>query len=322
MHNIELQYIAVVNHYKNKLPMHDLYANFRKFSDLVKNVLTEDLDYEGNVKDYRHKPKQSDQEIIALSLTQEALSIDSENYFWIKLKSDYSKEFPNLIHITRYNLRKKSLKAYIDKYNRSLSDRMNEFEDSFIVDSMPVPICKICRENRVKVCKEDIVTSPDKGYSASIKQYYIGYKLHLVISIRGIFQSMELTKASVHDIHYLSDIKYSGLNNCTLLADKGYLSAEYQTDLFNYSRIKLETPKRSNQEGFELYPYVFKKCRKRVETLFSQLCDQFMLKRNYAKSFSGLSTRIISKLACVTSLQYFNYLNGLPLNHIKHALAA
>lgn len=32
----------------------------------------------------------------------------------------------------------------------------------------------------------------------------------------------------------------------------------------------------------------------RIETLFSQLCDQCMLKRNYAKSTFGLSTRIIS----------------------------
>jgi hypothetical protein len=322
MHNIEIQYIAVVNNHKNKLPMHDLFANFGKFHELVKNVLSSDFNCDGNIKKYRHQPKMTDNEIIALSLCQEALGIDSENYFWSKLKCDYSKEFPYLIHLTRYNLRKKTLTKYIDKYNRLIAGFMNENEDAYIVDSIPVPVCKISREKRTKVCRENFETAPDKGYTASIKQYYYGYKLHLVISVRGIFQSMELSKASIHDLQYLSDIKYSGLNNCTLLGDKGYLSAEFQNDLFTYSRIRLQTPKRNNQADFELYPYVFKKCRKRIETLFSQLCDQFMLKRNYAKSFKGLCTRIISKLASVTSLQYFNFLNGLPLNHIKHALAA
>ncbi len=44
----------------------------------------------------------TDNEIIALYLCQESLGIDSENYFWSKLKSEYSKDFPTLIHITRY----------------------------------------------------------------------------------------------------------------------------------------------------------------------------------------------------------------------------
>ena len=322
MHNIEYQYIAVVNNHKNKLHMHDLNTNFRKFLELAKNILSEDLDNDGNFKAYRHLPKMPDIDIIALALCQEALSIDSENYFWSKLRKDYSKEFPNLIHLTRYNLRKKTLLPHIDKFNRKLAGNLNEGENYYIVDSMPVPICKISREKRVKACCQNYETAPDKGYSSAIKQYFIGYKLHLVISSNGVFQSMDISKASIHDIYYLSDIKYSGLNNCTLMADKGYLSAEFQTDLFNYSQIRLETPKRNNQKCYKPYPYVFKRSRKRVETLFSQLCDQFMLKRNYAKSFWGLSTRIMSKLASVTALQYFNYINGLPLNHIKHALAA
>lgn len=63
------------------------------------------------------------------------------------------------------------------------------------------------------VCKENFEAAPDKGYSAANKSYYSGYKPHLVTSIRGVFHSTDITMASVHDIHYLSDIKKSGLNN-------------------------------------------------------------------------------------------------------------
>ncbi|NAW50038.1 transposase, partial [Elizabethkingia argentiflava] len=41
---------------------------------------------------------------------------------------------------------------------------------------------------------------------------------------------------------------------------------------------------------------MFRKPRKRIETLFSQLCDQFMIRRNYAKSFDGFKNRILSKI--------------------------
>ncbi|MFH5833613.1 transposase, partial [Halalkalibaculum sp. DA384] len=147
-------------------------------------------------------------------------------------------------------------------------------------------------------------------------------KLHLVVSLDGVYQSMDLTKASVHDVHYLKDIARSGLSDCLLLADKGYLSSKQQIDLFYSAGIELQTPMRRNQSGYQPWAVVFKTARRRVETVFSQHCDQMMLKRNYAKTFAGLRARLISKVASVTLLQYINWQNGQPINHIKHALAA
>lgn len=302
--------------------MHDLKSNFHKFLQLTNKYLRHSLDPEGNVKGYRHKPKLPDSHIIALALCQEALGIDSENFFWSKLRTDYMDEFPGLIHLTRFNIRKKTLAPYLKAMNESMASELNEGEDTYIVDSMPVPVCKNAREKRLKACCQNFETAPDKGYSAVNKQYYTGYKLHLVTSLRGVFYSMELTKASVHDLLYLSDLKYSGMNNCTLLGDAGYLSAEQQTDLFNTARIEIKTPMRCNQKDYRPYPFVFKKCRKRIETLFSQLCDHMMIKRNYAKTFIGLATRIQAKIAATTALQMINKENGKPINHIKHALAA
>jgi len=121
---------------------------------------------------------------------------------------------------------------------------------------------------------------------------------------------MELTKASVHDIHYLNEVKHSGITNCTLIADKAYISEPIQLDLFTTRQIRLETPLRFNQHFKEPFPYNFKKSRKRIETLFSQLCNQLMLRRNYAMTSEGLSIPILSKITAVTMLQYINLLNN------------
>jgi hypothetical protein len=139
--------------------------------------------------------------------------------------------------------------------------------------------------------------------------------------ISGSLSRRFFSKASIHDIHYLNDVKYSGLNNCTLIGDKGYLSKTQQSDLFNTARIELKTPMRNNQQNKERFEPVFRRFRKRIETLFAQLCDQFMLKRNYAKSIAGLSVRILTKFTAVTCLQHINLNNNKPLNHLKHALA-
>jgi hypothetical protein len=40
--------------------------------------------------------------------------------------------------------------------------------------------------------------------------------------------------------------------------------------------------------------------------LFSQLCDQFLIRRNYAKTFEGFKTRILAKITALTLIQYIN----------------
>ncbi len=50
MHNIDIQYIVEVINRKNNLLLHDLSTNFRKFHELVKSVLKDDLNELGNIK--------------------------------------------------------------------------------------------------------------------------------------------------------------------------------------------------------------------------------------------------------------------------------
>ena len=302
--------------------MHNIKTNFDKFYEIVKSSLQSNLNEDDNLQFYPNKPKMNDCSIIALCICAESIGIDSENYLWSKIMKDHKNDFPQLIDRSNFNKRRRRLHLFIHEVTSFISGELNKSEDIFLMDSIPVPICKIAREKRCKFGNDSFETKPDKGYSAISKQYYYGYKLHLVTSVNGIFHSMDLTKASVHDVNVLKEIKYGKMNNATLIGDKGYISKEVKIDLFESCNIKLETPRRANQKDQEDWHPVFRKCRKRIETLFSQLCDQMMLKRNYAKSIEGLKTRLMSKIAAVTILQSMNYSNNKPINHLKHALAA
>jgi hypothetical protein len=301
--------------------MHNIKTNFDKFYEIVKNSLHAKLNEDDNLQFYPKKPKMNDCSIIALCICAESIGIDSENYLWSKIIKDHKSDFPKLIDRSNFNKRRRRLHLFIHEVTRFISDLLNKSEDIFLIDSIPVPICKIAREKRCRFGNDTFETKPDKGYSAISKQYYYGYKLHLVTSANGIFHSMDLTKASVHDVNILKEIKYGKMSDATLIGDKGYISKEVKIDLFESCKIKLETPARSNQKEQEHWHPVFRKCRKRIETLFSQLCDQMALKRNYAKSLEGLKTRLISKIAAVTVLQLMNHNNNKPINHLKHALA-
>jgi hypothetical protein len=127
----------------------------------------------------------SDCEVIALSILCELIGIDSENYLFGKLKSDHYEDFLNLIHRSRLNRRRKQLGDLIAMLNYRISSFLNEGEDTYLVDSIPIPIYKIASERSCKICNEVFETAPDKGYSAVSLSWYFGYKLHLATLIRG-----------------------------------------------------------------------------------------------------------------------------------------
>jgi hypothetical protein len=288
--------------------MNNLKANYERILEVLRKISNDNL-----LKYQRRSPKLSDLELITLSLTAEYMGIDSENHLFRILP----KFFTSRIERTVYNRRRRRLMNFTNMIRLQLSETFNEFENYFIVDSMPLEVCKISRSTRSKVCKEERFSFPDRGFCASQKMSFYGYKLHAVCSINGVFQSVDLSPASVHDIHYLKDIQHQ-ISDCVLIGDKGYLSESVQMNLFETADIRLDTPKRKNQKEYKPQFYLFKKKRKRIETLFSQLCDQFMIRRNYAKTFSGFKTRIISKITALTTIQYINkVIFDRNINNIK-----
>ncbi len=288
--------------------MHNFKANY----EIILETLNK-IELKQNFLNQKRLPQLTDLELISVNLTAEYMGIDSEYQLFRELPI----EIKSKIERSVYNRRKRRLFPNIESIRFKLSEAFNEFEDCYILDSMPLEVCKLSRSNRSAICKNETWSSPNRGFCASQNTSYYGYKLHAVCSVRGVFKSIDISPASVHDIHYLKDVKHQ-LKDCTLLGDKGYLSSDYQLDLFQTSNIKLTIPTRKNQLNHKKHPYVFRKNRKRIETLFSQLCDQFMIRRNYAKSFDGFKTRILSKITALTIIQYLNhFVFNREINKIK-----
>ena len=288
----------------------------QNYEIILKNL--QDLPIDSQCFVQIRKPKLSNLELIAMNITAEYMSIDSECQLFRTISGT---KLEGLIERSVYNRRKRKLFSLTEKVRQKLACSFNQYEDYFVVDSMPLEVCKNARAIRSTICKEQEYCYPDKGFCASQKLYYYGYKLHGVCSVSGVFQSLDISPASVHDIQYLKDIQLQ-LSDCVLLADMGYLSAQYQLNLFETANITLQTPKRKNQKDYQQQPYIFRKSRKRIETLFAQLCDQFMIRRNYAKSFEGFRTRILSKISALTMIQYLNkFVFNRPINNLKLNLA-
>lgn len=240
-------------------------------------------------------------ELVVLNITAEYMYIDSElQLFRCVLGIILDKKIERSV----YNKRRRKLFHYIEKIRETLSGIFLDFTDVFVVDSTPIEICRISRANCSGICSTDEI-KPAFGYCAAQRTRYFGYKLHAVCDKNGVFHSFDFTLANVHDVNYLNDIKHE-FQNCLLIGDRGYISKELPVDLFNYSNIKLSIPMRKNQHEFVVFSKTKSRIRKRIETNISQLCGQFLIHVNLAKTFDGLATIIVSKITAFTMIQYLN----------------
>jgi hypothetical protein len=300
--------------------MHNLNTNFKKFYRICKEVFKNKVNDHNNFRTYPKKPKMNDLKIISLSCCMEGLGIDSENLLWSKLQSDYKNEFPDLIHRTRFNRRRRRLQDRISEIQSYVSNTLGSSSKSMIVDSLPLPVIKMVREKTFKILKQDKDNLPAKGYSSVNKGWFIGYKLHAIIWEDGVIQQSAVTPGNIHDINFLKQVKFEKLK-LQLIGDRAYISKSVQLNLFENYTVRLKVPYRTNQHEYRKLPKKNKSKRQMIETFFAQLCDQMNIKRNYAKSYSGFLARITSKISSMAILNLINFLNGRKVSQVKHALS-
>ncbi len=177
--------------------MHNFKTNYDKILEVLDQVEPK-CDFLKQIR----KPKLRDKELIAIGLTAEYMGIDSECQLFRALPLSLAGRIERSV----YNRRRRRLFVHMESLRLKLVERIDGFENCYIVDSMPLEVCKLSRSGRSSICKERPHSSPNKGYCASQAMHYYGYKLHAVCSVKGVIGSMDISPASVHDIHFLKDI--------------------------------------------------------------------------------------------------------------------
>lgn len=156
--------------------------NFTESYEQILKTLKE-IEPKSNFLNQIRTPKLSDIELISVAFTAEYLSIDSEHQLFKKLPVILSERIERSV----YNRKKRRLFDYIELLRSRMSALIIPFEEYFIVDAMPLEVCKLSRGRKSKICREAYETAPQKGFCAWQNMHFLGYKLHAVCSIGGVF---------------------------------------------------------------------------------------------------------------------------------------
>jgi hypothetical protein len=84
------------------------------------------------------KPKLGNLELIAMNLTSEYMGINSELQLFRDIRNTI---LDGMIERSVYNRRKRALFLQIEQVRKTLAKDFNEFEDIYVIDSMPLEIC-------------------------------------------------------------------------------------------------------------------------------------------------------------------------------------
>ncbi|CAA6823778.1 MAG: IS982 family transposase [uncultured Sulfurovum sp.] len=138
----------------------------------------------------------------------------------------------NKIEYSRFTRRINQLEREIEHFFLFLSELFKKLNGSQIysVDSFPVEICQIQREKRSKLWRDVSL----KGYNASKKKYFYGFKVHMVVTTNQEPISCYISEGSMHDT--IASYKFLPTlpTNSIVIGDKGYISGKLEKFLAKF----------------------------------------------------------------------------------------
>lgn len=162
----------------------------------------------------------------------------------------------------------------------------------FILDSVPLPVCRRVRAWR---CKK-VRGAEYCGYCAAKKEKFFGWRLHLIISPDGIPASFDLLPASYHDLTPVHELMERLPSGATVYADKGYNSGDDEAWIEGETGIRLVPRRKENMAPNTLGEWFgLRRYRGRVETVNSQLAA-WGVQRLHARTHEGWLCKVLASL--------------------------
>jgi hypothetical protein len=228
------------------------------------------------------RPEFSDSEVLTIAIMQGCFGVDSLKQAYDKVAENYLAAFPHLCSYKQWIARLHKLDFLTGKIFEAISFAGRD--SLYLADSKPIPVCHPIRHGRVRLLRDD-----GAYWGKTSKGWFFGFKLHTIYDINGCVISAILTPGNVDDRDCLLPLALS-VDGGILIVDLGYKGEDAAISVAEDADILLiRRTDAPNQR--ELISSV----RQRIETLFSQLCRNF-IDKVFSRSWLGLWNTIKLKL--------------------------
>jgi Transposase DDE domain len=253
------------------------------------------------------EPRLSDAELVTVAVLQALLGFSSETRWLRHARKHLQEWFPYLPNQSGYNKRLRRAAGLIAAFIRVLAaDTANWNDDIWLIDSTPVE----CGRSRPTTKRSQLAGWAGYGYCASHSRFFWGLRLHLICTMAGLPITFALVNPKLDERDVARDLLerepalLAARAGQTLIADKGYTSAEFETFL-NHHDIELLRPAYKNRPprpGQQL----LKPFRQIIESVNDTLKGQLDLERHGGRTHTGVAVRVLQRLLALTAAIWHN----------------
>lgn len=264
--------------------------------------------YPGGVRHRGFAPQLSDVEALTIVIVGEYLGLGDDKAIFEYFYKHYRDWFPALSDRTLLvrqwaNLWQVEQAIWQALVRRSGADR----SAIQVIDTLPVPICKIKRYKRRRIFCDDLLLEPEVGYCASKDWYYFGFKGGVRIAAKGMIVHAPLLPARSHDSQHTDALLIGAPAGTVALADKAFLDEDKQTALQEAYGLRLLTPLRAGMQATAfVLPEGLKGLRQLIETVNGQLVERFKVQEMRVRKGWTLLARWFRKILAHTVCVWLN----------------
>jgi hypothetical protein len=254
-------------------------------------------------------PQLSDAELVTLAVLQALLGFTSETRFLRHARVHLRPWFPYLPNQSGYNKRLRKAQGQLRAIIRLLAtDTECWSDDTWVIDSTPVE----CGRSRPTALRSDLAGWASYGYCASHSRWFWGLRLHLVCTPAGLPVTFALANPKIDEREVARDLLEAEpallRPGQRILADKGYVSKEFETFLREHGAtlVRPATKREPNRSTSPL----LKPLRQLIESVNATLKTQLDLERHGGRTPGGVMTRVLQRLLALTAAIWHNSKTG------------
>jgi len=211
------------------------------------------------------------------------------------LESHYGFKMP---HKSNFNRRLHKLTDLITQifYQLGLIFKYLNLSNSYLIDSFPVVVCKNIRIREAKVIND----KGGRGFNASKREYFYGFKIHVITTAEGIPVEYMATLGSVNDNTAFQGMAIDLPVGSDLYADAAYLNQEHKDLLADWQGITLKAATKKNSLIRNTWAQELENryYRKRIENTFADITAKFP-RTIHAVTAAGFLLKILGTMIMI-----------------------
>lgn len=196
-----------------------------------------------------------------------------------------------LLDKSQFNRRLHRLQPVVEELVCLFSAMAVAASGHYAIDSFPLPVCRNIRIRRCKL----VQGRQYRGYCASKREYYYGYKVHLITAHDGRIIEFEFTPGACADVNGLNLLQFQLPQGVDIFADKAYNNTALEHLLSQHGGLRLLPVRKVNspsQDNTNASNFIRTHCRRHVESDISALQALFP-KKIHAVTEKGFLLKVI-----------------------------